>query len=81
VIDELVREFERNSLRYELIPHRTTTTAGEEATVLGVTPEQVAKTLVLSTEGGYIRATRSPAGRRRRCRRLRRQRARARQAG
>lgn len=54
MIDELVRELERNSVGYELIPHRTTTTAGEEASALGVPREQVAKTLVLSTESGYV---------------------------
>ena len=61
--DELVRELEQNGFSYELIPHRLTTTAGEEAVALGIPREQVAKTIVLATEGGYVRAV-LPASRR-----------------
>jgi Ala-tRNA(Pro) deacylase len=56
VISELVGELERRGLEYELLPHRQTMTAGEEAAALGVSREQVAKTLVLATEAGYVRA-------------------------
>ena len=57
MIDELLRELERNGVGYELLSHQQTMTAGEEATALGVPPEQVAKTLLLTTgSGGYVRA-------------------------
>jgi prolyl-tRNA editing enzyme YbaK/EbsC (Cys-tRNA(Pro) deacylase) len=55
VTEELVRELERRGLTYDLLPHRQTMTAGEEASALGLPREQVAKTLVLATEGGYVR--------------------------
>ena len=54
--EDLVLEPERKHLDYELIPHPSTLTAGEEAAAVGLPPEQVAKTLVLSTAGGYARA-------------------------
>ena len=41
---------------YELLPHARTETAAAEAETLGVQPEEVAKTLVLSTPAGYVRA-------------------------
>jgi Ala-tRNA(Pro) deacylase len=56
VTEEIVRELERNGLSYGLLAHRPTMTAGEEAAALDVPPEQVAKTVVLATEGGYVRA-------------------------
>jgi Ala-tRNA(Pro) deacylase len=54
--EDLVLKLERTHLDYELIPHPSTMTAGEEAAAVGLPPEQVAKTLVLSTAGGYVRA-------------------------
>jgi Ala-tRNA(Pro) deacylase len=39
-----------------LLPHSRTETAAAEAEALGVQPEEVAKTLVLSTPAGYVRA-------------------------
>jgi Ala-tRNA(Pro) deacylase len=54
--EELMRELAARQLGYELITHRPTMTAGAEAAELGVPPEEVAKTLVLSTSGGYLRA-------------------------
>ena len=53
---ELGGELERQGFGYELIAHRPTMAAGEEAVAVGVPPEQVAKTLVLSGPGGYVRA-------------------------
>jgi Ala-tRNA(Pro) deacylase len=41
---------------YELLPHPRTETATAEADALGVDPSEVAKTLVLSTPAGYVRA-------------------------
>jgi Ala-tRNA(Pro) deacylase len=43
-------------VEYELLPHAHTETAAAEAKALGVAPEDVAKTLVLATPGGYVRA-------------------------
>jgi Ala-tRNA(Pro) deacylase len=44
------------SVEYELLPHPHTETAAAEADALGVEPSEVAKTLVLSTPAGYVRA-------------------------
>jgi prolyl-tRNA editing enzyme YbaK/EbsC (Cys-tRNA(Pro) deacylase) len=41
---------------YELLLHSHTETAAAEAEALGLNPEEVAKTLVLSTPGGHVRA-------------------------
>jgi prolyl-tRNA editing enzyme YbaK/EbsC (Cys-tRNA(Pro) deacylase) len=38
------------------LPHSHTETAAAEAEALGLNPEEVAKTLVLSTPGGHVRA-------------------------
>jgi deoxyribonuclease V len=43
-------------VEYELLRHTHTETAAAEAEVLGVDPQDVAKTLVVSTPGGYVRA-------------------------
>jgi Ala-tRNA(Pro) deacylase len=47
---------EQAGIDYELLPHSRTETAAAEAEALGVNPEEVAKTLVLSTPGGHVRA-------------------------
>ena len=41
---------------YERLSHPRTETAAAEAEALGVDPNDVAKTLVVSTPGGYVRA-------------------------
>jgi prolyl-tRNA editing enzyme YbaK/EbsC (Cys-tRNA(Pro) deacylase) len=41
---------------YDVIPHRHTETVAAEARAIGIDPAQVAKTLVLVTEGGFVRA-------------------------
>jgi Ala-tRNA(Pro) deacylase len=41
---------------YELIPHAHTESALAEAQALGVSPDDVAKTLVVKTPDGYLRA-------------------------
>jgi Ala-tRNA(Pro) deacylase len=43
-------------VEYELLPHPRTDTAAAEAEALGVEQAEVAKTLVISTPGGYVRA-------------------------
>lgn len=52
----LVQQLEQAHVDYELIGHPRTTTATEEAHVLGVDPHEVAKTLVLTTPDGFVRA-------------------------
>jgi Ala-tRNA(Pro) deacylase len=47
---------DESGVDYELLPHARTETAAGEAEALGVNPQEVAKTLVLSTPGGYVRA-------------------------
>jgi Ala-tRNA(Pro) deacylase len=55
--DDLTLYLDREEVAYELIPHRHTETAGEEAAVLGMPPEEIAKTIVLTTEHhGHVRA-------------------------
>jgi Ala-tRNA(Pro) deacylase len=46
----------REHLGYEVIPHRPTQTARQEADVLGISPEDVAKTVVMLTRSGFVRA-------------------------
>jgi prolyl-tRNA editing enzyme YbaK/EbsC (Cys-tRNA(Pro) deacylase) len=41
---------------FEVIPHRRTLSAVEEARAVGVDPGQVAKTLILATPDGFVRA-------------------------
>ena len=57
----LTELLEREGVRYQLMPHRHTETAGEEALALGLDPDEVAKTVVLTTERGLLRAV-IPAG-------------------
>lgn len=52
----LVQQLERASIPYELIDHSRTTTAAAEARVLGLDAHEVAKTVVLTTPGGLVRA-------------------------
>jgi Ala-tRNA(Pro) deacylase len=46
----------REHVLYEVIAHRRTSTAREEATALGVSADEVAKTVVLVSEAGFVRA-------------------------
>jgi Ala-tRNA(Pro) deacylase len=55
-IIDLTRELDREEIAYELIPHRRTMTAGDEASAIGIPSAEVAKTIVLVTEDGYVRA-------------------------
>jgi Ala-tRNA(Pro) deacylase len=55
-VQDLVRELESRQVGYELIAHRPTMTAGEEAAAIGIPRSEVAKTLVLVTGGGHVRA-------------------------
>jgi Ala-tRNA(Pro) deacylase len=59
----VISELERHHIRYELLPHPPTKTAAAEAHVLHLPLGEVAKTLILGTQHGYVRAL-VPASRR-----------------
>lgn len=52
----LIQELARQQVSYEVIPHQRTQSAGEEAAAVGVAPTEVAKTLILATDEGFVRA-------------------------
>jgi Ala-tRNA(Pro) deacylase len=52
----LTEEIDRASIHYDVLQHRRTETASDEARAVGVRPEQVAKTIVLASDRRYIRA-------------------------
>jgi Ala-tRNA(Pro) deacylase len=54
--DALMKALRREHVSYELFPHRHTETALAEAEALHEDPHQVAKTLILRTPYGYVRA-------------------------
>lgn len=56
MITEVIQELERRGLAYQLLPHDRTQTARAEAKAVGIAPSDVAKTVVLTTEDGYVRA-------------------------
>jgi Ala-tRNA(Pro) deacylase len=47
---------DESGVAYEVLPHAHTETAADEARALGVEPGDVAKTLVVKTSDGYVRA-------------------------
>lgn len=53
---DITKRLAANDMAYERIHHRHTKTAGEEAAALGVGREDVAKTIVLVTAHGFVRA-------------------------
>ena len=53
---DLTAALDAEGVDYEVLPHAHTETALAEAHALGVDPRDVAKTLVVSTGGGYVRA-------------------------
>lgn len=52
----LTRALEEHGVAYTVIPHRHVERALDEANALGVEPDAVAKTLVVASPGGYVRA-------------------------
>jgi Ala-tRNA(Pro) deacylase len=52
----LVDQLERAAIEFELIDHARTETAAAEARILGLSPHEVAKTVVLVTPEGFVRA-------------------------
>jgi Ala-tRNA(Pro) deacylase len=59
----LIKELEAAGIEYETIPHERTATALAEARALHVEPAVVAKTVVLSTPKGMVRAVLPASGR------------------
>jgi Ala-tRNA(Pro) deacylase len=53
---DLTRTLEEAKVHYELLPHAHTETAAAEAEALGLQAGDVAKTLVVKTPDGYLRA-------------------------
>jgi Ala-tRNA(Pro) deacylase len=70
-VAEAIRTLNEKGFSYELIPHAHTERAADEAEALGVEPEAVAKTVVLTGTEGYVRAV-LPASERLDLHRLRR---------
>jgi len=54
--EELIRLLDEEGVEYELFPHAHTESAVAEAEAVGVDTADVAKTLVVATPGGYVRA-------------------------
>ena len=54
--EDVTRALDDAGIQYELLEHAHTESATAEAEALGVSPDDVAKTLVLTTPGGYLRA-------------------------
>jgi Ala-tRNA(Pro) deacylase len=55
-VEALTSTLERAGVRYELLPHAHAETALAEAAALGVEPAEVAKTLIVKTPSGNVRA-------------------------
>jgi Ala-tRNA(Pro) deacylase len=60
---DLTGALDAAGVEYELLPHAHTETATAEAEALGLDPGDVAKTLIVKTPDGYVRAV-IPASRR-----------------
>jgi Ala-tRNA(Pro) deacylase len=54
--EQLTRVLDEAGVKYELLPHAHTESAAAEARALGVQPDDVAKTLVVTVPEGYVRA-------------------------
>jgi Ala-tRNA(Pro) deacylase len=54
--EDLTRVLDEAEVPYELLAHERTESALAEAEVLGITPADVAKTLVVKIPEGYVRA-------------------------
>jgi Ala-tRNA(Pro) deacylase len=61
--EQLVELLREADIEFEFLPHRRTQTARSEARALGVLPQETAKTVIASVDGGYVRAV-VPASRR-----------------
>lgn len=54
-LTELTRALDEAGAQYEVLPHEHTESAADEARALGLSPDEVAKTLVVKTPDGYVR--------------------------
>jgi Ala-tRNA(Pro) deacylase len=54
--EDLTSVLDAAGARYDLLPHAHTESAAAEAEALGLAPADVAKTLVVATPEGYVRA-------------------------
>ena len=54
--EDLTSVLDAAGARYDLLPHAHTETAAAEAEALGLAPADVAKTLVVATPEGFVRA-------------------------
>jgi Ala-tRNA(Pro) deacylase len=54
--ETLTRALDEAGTAYELLPHAHTESALAEADALGMSPDDIAKTLVVKTPDGYVRA-------------------------
>jgi Ala-tRNA(Pro) deacylase len=54
--EDLTSVLDGAGARYDVLPHAHTETAADEAEALGLAPADVAKTLVVTTPEGYVRA-------------------------
>lgn len=52
----LIDQLSEKHVEHAVVPHRRTQTAAAEARAVGVMPHEVAKTIVVVTDGGYVRA-------------------------
>ena len=56
ITEDLAGELTKEEIGYELVAHRHTEHARDEAEALGVSQEEVGKTLILTSGTGHIRA-------------------------
>jgi Ala-tRNA(Pro) deacylase len=61
--EDLTRALDEAGAAYELLPHAHTESALAEAEALGLEPDDVAKTLIVKTREGYLRAVVPASGR------------------
>jgi Ala-tRNA(Pro) deacylase len=61
--EDLTRALDEVGAAYELLPHAHTESAFAEAEALGLEPDDVAKTLIVKTLEGYLRAVVPASGR------------------
>ena len=54
--NEITARLRHERVEFQILPHEECCSARGEAVVLGVAPEQVAKTVVLDTPSGHVRA-------------------------
>jgi Ala-tRNA(Pro) deacylase len=56
ITQELVGELRKSSIDFEVVPHEHTEHATDEAAALGISQQEVGKTLILKGSGGFVRA-------------------------